>query len=212
MNEIDLSKYEKIINKNRDKDKNKNKNEGKDEDKFFKKYFSSFFMKLLVVSVLLVSLAIVYKSDSFLRDKISGYFFEEDISFTKIKKIYDKYLGGILPVEKNDNVTEVFDEKLRFDSSSIYYDGVKLSVDDSYLVPSLCEGMVVFVGDKENYGKTVIVESLDGVEYWYGNVSSTSLKLYDYIEKGSLVGEVQKEFYMVFSTEGKYLNYEEFIY
>lgn len=212
MNEIDLSKYEKIINKNRDKDKNKNKNEGKDEDKFFKKYFSSFFMKLLVVSVLLVSLAIVYKSDSFLRDKISGYFFEEDISFTKIKKIYDKYLGGILPVEKNDNVTEVFDEKLQFDSSSIYYDGVKLSVDDSYLVPSLCEGMVVFVGDKENYGKTVIVESLDGVEYWYGNVSSTSLKLYDYIEKGSLVGEVQKEFYMVFSTEGKYLNYEEFIY
>lgn len=212
MNEIDLSKYEKIINKNRYKDKNKNKNEGKDEDKFFKKCFSSFFMKLLVVSVLLVSLAIVYKSDSFLRDKISGYFFEEDISFTKIKKIYDKYLGGILPVEKNDNVTEVFDEKLQFDSSSIYYDGVKLSVGDSYLVPSLCEGMVVFVGDKENYGKTVIVESLDGVEYWYGNVSSTSLKLYDYIEKGSLVGEVQKEFYMVFSTEGKYLNYEEFIY
>jgi len=80
------------------------------------------------------------------------------------------------------------------------------------LVPSIDEGMVVFVGEKENYGKTVIVENLDGVDFWYGNIASTSLKLYDYIEKGSLIGEVNNELYMIFSKDGKYLNYEEYIY
>ena len=71
--------------------------------------------------------------------------------------------------------------------------------------------MVVFIGNKENYGKTIIIEDLDGVDYWYGNISSTSLKLYDYVEKGNPVGEVKKDLYLVFSKDGKYLNYEEYI-
>jgi len=53
---------------------------------------------------------------------------------------------------------------------------------------------------------------LYGVDFWYGNIASTSLKLYDYIEKGSLIGEVNNELYMIFSKDGKYLNYEEYIY
>lgn len=202
MNEIDPSKYASIINKN-----NKKQN-----DSNVKKYLINLVVRSLIVVIVLISLAIVYKSDSSLKDNISSYFFEESISFTKIKKIYDKYLGGILPIKNEDNTTEVFNEKLSYNSSSIYYDGVKLSVAESYLVPNLEEGMVVFIGEKENYGKTVIIENLDGVDFWYGNITNTSLKLYDYIEKGSLVGEVNGDLYMVFSKDGKYLNYEEYIY
>ena len=47
--------------------------------------------------------------------------------------------------------------------------------------------------------------------YWYGNIESSSLKLYDYVEKGSLVGEVNKYLYLVFSKGDKYLNYEKYI-
>lgn len=204
MNAIDPSKYEDIINK-----KNKKSN---DDSSNTKKYLVNLAIRSLVVIVILISLAIVYKSDSNLKDSISSYFFEENISFIKIKKVYDKYLGGLLPIKNEDNVTEVFNEKLNYSTSSIFYDGVKLSVEDSYLVPTIDEGMVVFVGDKDNYGKTVIIENLDGVEFWYGNISNTSLKLYDYVEKGTLVGEVNNELYMVFSKDGKYLNYEEYIY
>lgn len=202
MNQIDPSKYENIINKSNKKDRGNN----------VKKYLINLMIRSLVVVVILISLAAIYKSNSSLKDNISNYFFEEDISFTKIKKIYDKYLGGLLPIKNEDNTTEVFDEKLNYSDSSIYYDGVKLSVSDSYLVPVLEEGMVVFIGEKENYGNTVIIENLDGVDYWYGNISNTSLKLYDYVEKGSLVGEVNNDLYMVFSIDGKYLNYEEYIY
>ena len=36
--------------------------------------------------------------------------------------------------------------------------------------------------------------------------------LYDYIEKGKLLGEVKgKKLYMVFSKDGKYLNYKDYI-
>ena len=202
MNEIDPSKYANIINKSNKKDNSSN----------IKKYLTNLVVRMLVVVVIIFSLAIIYKGDSSLKDNISTYFFEENISFTKIKKVYDKYLGGILPIKKEENTTEVFDEKLNYSDSSIYYDGVKLSVSESYLVPSLEEGMVVFIGDKENYGKTVIIENLDGVDYWYGNITNTSLKLYDYVEKGAFVGEVNYNLYMVISKDGNYLNYEEYIY
>lgn len=202
MNGIDPSKYEHLINKN-----------NKSESGAIKKYINNLFCRILLVIVILLTLSIIYKGNSNLKNKISSYFFEDSISFTKINKLYDKYLGGLLPIKKEENnVTAVFDEKLSYNSSSIYYDGVALSVTDGYLVPSLSEGMVVFIGEKENYGKTIIIENLDGIDYWYGNVDNTSLKLYDYVEKGTLVCEVQNNLYMVFSKNGKYLNYEEYIY
>ena len=92
-----------------------------------------------------------------------------------------------------------------------YEDGVLLEVDTNYLVPALKEGMIVFIGDKENYGKTIIVEDLDGVYNWYGNIDNSSLKLYDYVEKGSLIGEASLKLYLVFSKGDKFLDYEEYI-
>ncbi len=204
MNEIDPSKYVNIINKSNKKNNNCDSN--------VKKYLINLAIRFLVVAVILFSLAIIYKGNNDLKDSISGCFFKEDISFTKINKIYYKYLGGLLPMKSDDKVTEVFNEKLIYNDSSIYYDGVRLLVAESYLVPTIDEGMVVFIGDKENYGKTIIIENLDGVDFWYGNINNTSLKLYDYVEKGSLVGEVNDDLYMVFSKDGKYLNYEEYIY
>jgi stage IV sporulation protein FA len=201
MNKIDTSKYKNIITKKNKNNRNYN----------VRKYFINLSIRSLVVSVILIILAIIYKMDNSLKDNISDYFFGENISFTKIKKIYDKYLGGLLLTSKEQTTSDVFNEKLSYSSSSIYYDGVKLLVSESYLVPAVNEGMVVFVGDKENYGKTIIIENLDGIYYWYGNIENASLKLYDYVEKGSFIGEVNNELYMVFSKDGKFLNYEEFI-
>lgn len=203
MNGIDPNKYENIINKI-----NKNKN---DKNKNIRSYLINLSLRLLVVFVIFLLLTVIYRTDNTLKDSISSYFFKENISFTKIKKLYDKYLGGLLLTTKEQTITDVFNEELNYNSNSIYYDGVKLSVSENYLVPSLTEGMVVFVGDKENYGKTIIIENLEGICYWYGNIKNTSLKLYDYVEKGSFIGEVSSELYMIFSKDGKILNYEEYI-
>lgn len=202
MNEMDPKRYIDIINK---KKKNNENSSG------VQKYIKNLAIRVIVVAILFLSMSIVCKSSSVLKDKIYNYFYTEDISFTKIKKMYNKYLGGVIPLKTNLSTEKVFNESLKYSSSSIYYDGVKLSVSNNYLVPSIDEGMVVFIGNKENYGNTVIIENLDGIYIWYGNIDNSSLKLYDYVEKGTLIGEVNKELYLVFSKEDKYLNYEEYL-
>lgn len=202
MERIDVKKYKDIINKNSSK---------KSNDNNLKKYFKGLVIRLLIVVVLFLTALIACKSNSQIKDKVYKYLYTEDISFTKIKKIYNKYLGGILPIKKEVDTEKVFQEKLKYTDLSIYQDGIKLSVGNNYLVPALQEGMVVFVGDKENYGNTIIVEDLDGVRYWYGNITTSSLKLYDYIEKGSLIGETSTNLYLVFSKDDNYLDYEKYI-
>lgn len=202
MERIDVKKYKDIINKNSSK---------KSNDNNLKKYFKGLVIRLLIVVVLFLTALIVCKSNSQIKDKVYKYLYTEDISFTKIKKIYNKYLGGFLPIKKEVDTEKVFQEKLKYTDLSIYQDGIKLSVGNNYLVPALQEGMVVFVGDKENYGNTIIVEDLEGVRYWYGNITTSSLKLYDYIEKGSLIGETSTNLYLVFSKDDNYLDYEKYI-
>ena len=202
MERIDVKKYKDIINKNSSK---------KSNDNNLKKYFKGLVIRLLIVVLLFLTALIACKCNSQIKDKVYKYLYTEDISFTKIKKIYNKYLGGILPIKKEVDTEKVFQEKLKYTDLSIYQDGIKLSVGNNYLVPALQEGMVVFVGDKENYGNTIIVEDLDGVRYWYGNITTSSLKLYDYIEKGSLIGETSTNLYLVFSKDDNYLDYEKYI-
>ena len=202
MEKIDVKKYKDIINKNSSK---------KSNDNNLKKYFKGLVIRLLIVLLLFLTALIACKCNSQIKDKVYKYLYTENISFTKIKKIYNKYLGGILPIKKEVDTEKVFQEKLKYTDLSIYQDGIKLSVGNNYLVPALQEGMVVFVGDKENYGNTIIVEDLDGVRYWYGNITTSSLKLYDYIEKGSLIGETSTNLYLVFSKDDNYLDYEKYI-
>ncbi len=195
----DIDKYKKYLSKT-SKDKSKTK-----------KYLKNLLIRITIVIIIFISLAIAIKTDENYKEIIHKYLYTEDISFTKIKKTYNQYLGGIIPLKKEVNTEKVFNEKLKYTTSSIYYDGVKLDVEENYLVPSLEEGMVVFIGEKENYGNTIIIEDLNGIYYWYGNITISSLKLYDYIEKGSFVGEINKTLYMVFSKDDKYLNYEDYI-
>lgn len=200
MNEIDPSKYIDIINRN-----------NKSEQSNIKKYLKKLGIRVGIVLIIFLSLAITCNYSDKFKDIITKYVFTESISFTKIKNIYNKYLGGILPIKKEVDTKKVFNEKLNYSNLSLYYDGVNLTVSDGYLVPALREGMVVFIGNKDNYGNTVIIEDLNGTYIWYGNISTTSLKLYDYIEAGSYIGEVNKNLYMVFSKDNKYLSYEEYL-
>lgn len=200
MNDIDVSKYLKKINKN-----------NKKEDSKIKKYLKSLSIRVLIVTILFLSLLVACKSNSKLKEKIHDYIYTEDISFTKIKNFYNKYLGGVLPLKKESDTKEVFNEKLSYNSKSKYIDGVKLSVNSNYLVPVINEGMITFIGEKKDYGSTVIIEDLNGLEIWYGNINTTNLKLYDYVEKGSPLGEANEILYLVYSKDGKFLDYEEYL-
>ena len=197
MNKKELEKYISKINSNKSK-------------KFsIKKLFS----KLMVCIVLFLLVSIFYKSNTSFNNFVNKHFYNNTFNFTKVKNLYNKYLGGIFPLDKVTNTTEVvFNEKLKYSSFSKYKDGVKLDVDDNYLVPNVSSGLVVFIGEKEGYGNVIIVKTEDDIDIWYGNINNSVVKLYDYVEKGSFLGEAKGNYlYLVYCQDGKFLDYEKML-
>lgn len=177
------------------------------------KYLRSLIFRILIVIVVFLSLAIASKSNKQYKDIIIKNLYQEDISFVKIKNLYNKYLGGIIPLDKvSPTLTPVFNEQLEYTDETEYYDGVKLEVSDKYLVPILEEGMVVYIGEKENYGNVIIIEGIDGIEIWYGFIETTAVKLYDYVEKYTYLGQTKDNYlFLAYKKDGNFLNYKEYL-
>jgi len=184
----------------------------RDDNKVKKNYFVSFINKILVCFILVIICLIFMKTNSSFKDFISKEVYQDNISFAYLNNLYNKYFGDILPSYNNSETTAVFDEKLEYRNYNIYKDGYKLEVSESYLVPIIESGIVVFVGNIDSYGDVIIIEGIDGVDIWYGNIKNTSVSLYDYVSKGSFLGEVKdNNLYLVFEKDKEYLKFEEYI-
>ena len=173
-----------------------------------------FFNKILITAFLTIVLLIALKTNIGFKDNFYRQVYNESFSFSQVNNLYQKYFCSPLPFENffSSKTESVFNENLTYDKEEKYKEGVKLTVSDSYLVPVLESGMVVFVGEKEGYGNTVIVQQMDGIDLWYGNVNNLNVTLYDYVEKGSLLGEVSSDtLYLVYKKEGKVLDYKKYI-
>ena len=73
-------------------------------------------------------------------------------------------------------------------------------------------GIVVFSGEKDGYGKTVIIQGIDGVDIWYSNLTNLNITMYDYVEKGDVLGEVDNnEIVLTFMENGEFTSYEKYI-
>lgn len=169
--------------------------------------------KLMILGIIFLGILIFSKVSDESKITIYNKIFGSNFSFAAINKWYKQYLGEILPIKSLFKDPEpVFNEKLVYSSLNIYKDGVELKVEDQYLVPIYNDGIVTFVGEKEDYGKTVIIEQSDGIEVWYGNIKNLNIGIYDYVEKGSLLGESNgKYIYMVFKKDGKALDYKDYL-
>lgn len=163
---------------------------------------------ILVLSLCITK--IIPKSKEYIYKNV----YQDNISFAKINEMYKKYLGTILPFD--DILVEptktVFNEEFVYNNLEKYKEGVKITVDNNYLMPVLDSGIVVYKGEKENYGQTIIVQQVNGIDLWYVNVKNDSIKLYDYIEKGSLLGEcINNEIYLYYQKNGEFLDYNEYL-
>lgn len=178
-----------------------------------KKSVRKFINRCLIVIILFLGCLIMVKNNNSFKSKIIDYVYSDSFKFTKLRSIYEKYFGKILSADKVvPEEKKVFNEKISYNSANVYKDGVKLAVSSNYMVPTLESGIVVFMGEKEGYGNTIIIEQIDGIDVWYSNIKSNQVKMYDYVEKGSMLGEVSGDtFYMVFQKDGNYLNYKDYI-
>ena len=189
------------------------------ESKFYKdnkssksNLFKNIVLRVLITILVTLILLIGFKMNNNFKKTFYHYVYEENFPFSVVKNFLQEKFGTSLTFDKIVTDEEVFNEKLSYKNKSLYHDGVKLTVSSEYMIPSLESGIVVYIGEKENYKQVVIVQQMNGVDVWYGNIKQANVKLYDYVEKGSLIGQVDnKTLYLVFQKEGKFVDYQSYL-
>lgn len=166
----------------------------------------------ITVTILLTLIVLInVKKDTNFKNKFYQLVYEDNFDFAYVNSLYKQYFGDAIPFKKMLVTKTVFSETLVYDKSLPYLDGVELSVIDDYLVPVLNSGLVVYIGEKEGYGQVVVIEQVDGVDCWYGNLDTVNVKLYDYVEDGSLLGSVSNKLYLVYKQNGEVISYEKYL-
>lgn len=175
-----------------------------------KKNNKTFITKFLIsIIFFLISIIITNKSDK-LMSVYREYVYKESIPFTKVKSWYEDLFGSILPKENNTKLV-MSEGKLLPKSINNYLDGEVLKLENNTLINTLTSGVVVYMGQKEGYGNTIIIQGIDGVDIWYGNIDKSNIKLYDYIEKNTLLGEtISDQLYLVIKKDNEYIKYEDY--
>lgn len=175
-----------------------------------KRKILSFFNKMLTAVVICLVCLIVMEYSPKFKSFINDDVLSNNISFGFFDKIYNKFFGKVLP--SSNNVVSVFNEKLDYKNSEKYLDGYKLEVNNNYLVPSLLDGVISYIGEKEDIGNVIVVEQTDGVTVTYGYLKNNNVKLYDHIEKGSLIGETKDNYlYLSFLKDKDYLDIKTYL-
>lgn len=172
-----------------------------------KKYVKNLFIRVLVSILLFLIVGIfINRSDKFLLF-YKNNFYDKNFNFSFVSNFVNKYLGNTFYID--NNVTSV-NKVISYSSYNSYKDGVVLN--GVSVVYPLKSGIVVYIGNKEEYGDTIIVQGMDGIDYWYSNLNDINVKLYDYVDTTNIIASsVDNKLYMVFVCNGSYLNYEDYI-
>lgn len=178
-----------------------------------KKYIKGLFTRVLlsIILFLITSIFINYSDNNLLWYKKNLY--DKTFDFAYVNNLYNKYLGGVIPFKNALNTEQtVMYDYIDYSNGEAYENGVKVNNLNGSTIKNLMSGIVVFIGEKENYGNTIIIQGSDGVDYWYGNLENVGVSLYDYLEKDTILGNPKDgTLYLVFAKNGEYLNYEDYI-
>ncbi len=203
---------EDIIKKNKEKRRNYTSGEKKEELPKNIKYLKGLISRILITIIFVLGSIIYTNINSDNKKLYKKYVLENSLSFTKINNLYNDLFGEIDFIKKNkDNSKPVFNN-ISYTNIENYKNGVKLNVSPNETISVITSGIVVYIGEKEGLGNTIIIQGNDGVDIWYSNLTDTNIKVYDYIESGTILGTSNSnEVYLTLLKDGKYMNYEEYI-
>ena len=160
-----------------------------------------FFTKLLI-SIMLLLLSLIYvKNDDNNLAYFKKYVFEDTFDFSYFRNTYNSL--------KNNNEVVPVISNVKYINKGSYLDGIKVDVRDN-LVETFASGIVVFVGKKDGYNNTVIIQGSDGYDIWYGNLEDINVQIYDYINKNTIIGETNN-LYLKALKDGKVIKTDEYL-
>ena len=167
--------------------------------------------RVLLVAVFVIFGTLIINKSKKIKDQVYDKVYVNYLNFSYMKNLYDTYLGNVIPFQNIIKDETVFNEKLKYKDKSVYNNGVKLILSNN-IVPILDSGIVIYIGNKEGLNKTVIIENIDGVEEWYGNLDNINVNLYDYVKKNDILGDTDNNtLYLEFKKDNKSLDYNKFL-
>lgn len=185
----------------------KNKISNKKDDKKISRIFSKILLSIIFI---LISCIYIHLDQNNL-GKYKKVIFEDNLTFAKINEVYHQFFGSLFPSVVNNDDALLANNEVNLNSMVEYLDGYKISVNKSSPISILTSGIIVYLDDKDGYGKTVIVQGIDGYDIWYSNITDINAKLYDYVEKGSIIGNSNDDYYYnVFYKDGNKVSYDEY--
>jgi len=163
-----------------------------------------FLFKVLASACLVLIVAILFRSPAEKAEKFQSYVkqtMEQEFQFAAVSDWYEEQFGKPLALLPAKNTGE--EDKQDIDEDNEYAlpasgkiledfgdNGQRIMIETGKGagVEAMNEGLVHFVGMKDGFGKTVIVQHADKSETWYGNLDGIDVNLYEYISKGTKVG------------------------
>ena len=173
-------------------------------DRMQEKYVLKKSVKKVLYSIIILLVGmIITKNNPELKETIKEKLFEKSLPMTEARNIYEKYFS----MKKKEKETPVWNEKIPVQKEEKTEKGVKLVVLDNTPIPNLESGIISYVDQNK-----IIMEQVDGVVATYSNVETKDYKLYDYLEKGEILGtSSSKEVIISFTKEGEYYDYKKYL-
>ena len=191
------------------------KKEKKDDDNksTLSKFLFTILIKSLIVVLLFLSSMIFIRQNDKNKKIFKEKVYNNSLSFAKIYNLYSKYLGDALPFKDTikDDTKKVSNEKITYSSIKKEGDDYLLAVPSNYTLQSIKSGIVIEVKKDDKYKNIVKIQDKSGVNITYKNLNEVEVKLYDYVEKGEILGSVSNKLYINFEKDGKYLSYEKYL-
>ena len=169
-----------------------NKNKVKNKFSFIRRIFSKLFTVIIFTMIIITISNYSPKFRNFLINEVLN----KSMNFSKVNNLLDK-VSNVYKKEETKNVSNIITN-----NSEKYKDGIKYFVKDNENVLVKNSGIITYIGNKEGYNNTVIVQQSNGFYAWYGNIKE-KVKLYDYVEEGSVIGLASGEYYYVLLKDDK---------
>ncbi len=162
-----------------------------------------------LLSIIFIFIVLIYTNNTDNLNKFKDKFLTNSLSFMTFNNWYTQYFGEIMPTVSSEEV--VFSNNLSYlnITKDDYKEVLKLSSKST--VANIVGGVVVFIGEKENFGNTVIIQGNDGYDIWYGNLENININIYDYLDNETILGEtVTDELYLKITKNNEIIDYETY--
>lgn len=191
----------------------KNRKNNEDKPSGFARFLFVSFIKTLIVGILFLGSLIYIKQNDANKENFKKTVYKNTLSFAKIYDIYNKYLGDVIPFKNlyKDNNKLVSNEKIIYQKIEKENNGYVLTVGKEYLASAIKSGIVVAVKKDNTYNNVIKIQDKNGLNITYGYLEEVNVKLYDYVEKGELLGKTNNKLFLMFEKDDKYLSYEGYI-